>query len=331
MSLSGNNNTLRYDTQLARPSQKHQTTSSPTGPEADVVTETQLLREQRWPELTVQLFAEPACVTPVQLGPPSQLRLLLLLSGTMRMHVHSGGRELAYTSQAGTVKLTTPNHLPYQMHWSTLTADPVRTAHLYLPLELLSRTADAAGLNSARVELAEGCAIPDPLLYQVGCALAQQANNAPESDRLFAETATQLLAAQLLRQHCVFVHELPDHRGKLTSKQVQQIRDFVQDQIGEVIRLEDLAALVFLSSYHFCRVFKRTTGLSPNQFVIRQRMERASELLRHSGLSVKQVAFAVGYTNHAHFTQLFVRHTKQLPLRLTQKRKAEERAPRNDT
>ncbi|OUJ70586.1 helix-turn-helix domain-containing protein [Hymenobacter crusticola] len=317
MNFSGNANILRHDDQAAKSSRKPLHTNAEVNP-----AETSLLREQRWPQLAVQLFAEPGCIEPTRLLPPSQLRLLLLLSGTTNMQIRSHGRTLTYVSRPGTVKLTTPHHQPYEMQWTAITPAPLRTAHLYLPPTLLTRTAEAAGLNPDRVEVAEGCNIPDTLLYQLSYALAQEVAVASGPESLFAESATQLLAAQLLRHHCAFSHELPDRRGKLTPAQLHRVRDYVQAHLGDVIRLDHLAELVFLSSYHFCRVFKRTTGLSPNQFLTNERMVRATELLRNSDLSVKQVAAAVGYSSHAHFTQLYARHTGQLPVSITRQRPA---------
>ena len=318
----GNVNTLRYDDREASQSRwfaqnRHY---APDFHRPGAPTETRLLREQRWPDLAVQLFEEPACVTPLELAPPHHIRLILLLSGAVRMNLHSGGRPQTYRSAPGTVKLTAPYHPPYHMQWATLAAEPVRSAHLYLPEDLLTRTAEAAGLNPARIELREGAGVPDPLLYEVGRALAQQLHGPAGLDNLFAETATQLLAAQLLRQHCAFAHALPAHRGQLPAARLRQVRDYVQAHLRETIRLEELAALVFLSPYHFCRVFKRTTGLSPNQFVIQQRLERGVALLRGSGLNISQVAEAVGYASPPHFAQLLVRHTGRLPTDYLQER-----------
>ena len=76
MTISGNTNTLRHDAQAAR-------TNDVSPAHAEVSPQqTSLLREQCWPQLAVQLFAEPACIEPTSLLPPSQLRLMLLLSGT---------------------------------------------------------------------------------------------------------------------------------------------------------------------------------------------------------------------------------------------------------
>ena len=310
----GNSNKLTYDPRQARRSpwaKPHREKPGDSQPAAGG--ETQLLREHHWSGLAVQVFEEPAFVAPVMLAPPRQIRLLLLLSGAMRLGLTSAGRQLQYDSTPGTIKLTTHHQPPYEMQWATLTATPVRTAHLYLPEQLLTQAAEAAGLNTARIELAAGSAIPDAMLYLLGRTLVQEAASPAARGPLYGETAAQLLAAQLLRQHCVFAHELPGHRGRLPTARLRQVREYVQAHLRAAIRLEELAALACLSPYHFCRVFKRTTGLSPNQFVICQRLEKAVALLRHSDLNVGEVAAAVGYASHPHFTHLFVRHTGRLP------------------
>ncbi len=71
-----------------------------------------------------------------------------------------------------------------------------------------------------------------------------------------------------------------------------------------------------MSAYHFRRVFKQSTGLSLNQYVIGQRIKRAQRLLGQEGLSVTQVARAVGYHSTEHFARLFRRHTGLLPHKL---------------
>ena len=310
----GNANTLRYDAAEARKSRWFQRTLAASREVAlPTASATQLLREQHWPSLTVQVFEEPAFVSPIELPPPRQHRLMLLLSGTMRMNLLSGGRQLTYNSMPGTVKLTMPQHLPYEMQWVPLAAEPIRTAHVYLADGLLARTAEAAGLSATRVELREGSGIADPFLYQLGFALAQELASPAALGGLYAETAAQLMAAHLLRHHCAFTHALPGQRGKLPATRLRHVRDYVRAHLSEAIRLEELAALAHLSPYHFCRVFKRTTGLTPNQFVIRQRLEQAIELLRYSSLNVSEVAAAVGYASPTHFAQLFVRHTGRLP------------------
>lgn len=320
----GNSNKLTYDYDEARHDawfKKNQLL--PAGlPPAVAVTETQILREHHGPSLTVQLLAEPAYVTPIVISPPSHVRLMLDLSGARRVGLYSNGKSLEYDTVPGTVKLSTPYDLPHELKWVPLSADPVRLAHVYLAPELLAQTAEAAGLDAARIELRAGIGVADPVLYELGRALADELAAPQGLDSLYAETTAQMLAVHLLRRHCACPHELPDYRGKLAAPRLRAVREYVQAHLSEAIRLEELAGLAFMSPYHFCRVFKRTTGLTPNQFVIRQRLTRAAELLQHSRLSIKEVAAAVGYASPGHFTQLLRRHLGRLPLDLVKQRSA---------
>ena len=77
--------------------------------------------------------------------------------------------------------------------------------------------------------------------------------------------------------------------------------------------LEMLAAQAGLTPSHFCRVFKRATGATPHQFVMKARLDRARDLLGQSGLSVAQVAEMTGFTSQSHFTRAFRQYSGQTP------------------
>jgi AraC family transcriptional regulator len=61
--------------------------------------------------------------------------------------------------------------------------------------------------------------------------------------------------------------------------------------------------------FHFSRVFKQTTGMSPLQFVMRERITRAQQLMRETSRSIIDVALEVGYTSPSHFAKVFRRVT----------------------
>lgn len=77
--------------------------------------------------------------------------------------------------------------------------------------------------------------------------------------------------------------------------------------------LEALAAKAGLTASHFCRVFKRATGMSPHQYVMKARLDRARDLLGQSDLSVAQVADMTGFTSQSHFTRAFRQYAGQTP------------------
>ena len=83
--------------------------------------------------------------------------------------------------------------------------------------------------------------------------------------------------------------------------------DYVGDNLAEDLTHSGIAREVNLSPYHFARMFKRSTGLSPHQYVVRRRIERAKELLTNTDLPVGVVARRVGFASSSHFAQQFGR------------------------
>ncbi|MBO1510255.1 AraC family transcriptional regulator [Metabacillus bambusae] len=69
--------------------------------------------------------------------------------------------------------------------------------------------------------------------------------------------------------------------------------------------LEDIADAVELSKYHFTRTFKKTTGYTPIEYLTKIRMERAIKLLRHTELTIDEIAREIGYSNGSYFIKVF--------------------------
>lgn len=102
-------------------------------------------------------------------------------------------------------------------------------------------------------------------------------------------------------------------RGTLDRASVDRVAEYVDANLSGPLTLDRLAAVAMLSPYHFARLFRRTTGLAPHQFVTSRRVDRATRLLVGSGTSVVDIAAAVGMPNTSHFRRVFRRHTGLLP------------------
>jgi AraC family transcriptional regulator len=76
--------------------------------------------------------------------------------------------------------------------------------------------------------------------------------------------------------------------------------DYINDHLDQDLGLEKLAAIAQLSQYHFSRIFKHSTGMSPHQYVIQQRVERAKLLLREKKMGICEVAIVCGFTHQSH-------------------------------
>jgi AraC family transcriptional regulator len=74
---------------------------------------------------------------------------------------------------------------------------------------------------------------------------------------------------------------------------------------AERISLDELAALAFMSKFHFTRVFKEVTGSTPHQYLTEIRLTRAAELLRNSDMPVGVVGLASGFHRPTYFSNAF--------------------------
>jgi len=101
--------------------------------------------------------------------------------------------------------------------------------------------------------------------------------------------------------------------GGLPESKVRRVRAFIDSNLHRELRLEELAAVTHMSPYHFARLFKRATGLSPHRFVVQRRIEAATALLTESTSSISSIAGAVGFRTASHFATTVRRITGMTP------------------
>ncbi|MCL6548662.1 MAG: AraC family transcriptional regulator, partial [Alicyclobacillus sp.] len=88
---------------------------------------------------------------------------------------------------------------------------------------------------------------------------------------------------------------------------------FLQHNFHRPLKLEEIARQGQLSPFHFARVFKRATGCSVMEYLMRLRMEQAKHLLAETELPVREVAEKVGMPDQSYFSKLFKRHVQKTP------------------
>jgi AraC family transcriptional regulator len=268
-----------------------------------------------WEGLVAQAFHEPEELEGWIAPSEADISLVLFTGGAMRIERrHETGPWKTLHIRQGDLMLRAGMGASYEMRWQGLSSLSTRTLHLHLTRDLLARTAEeVAGYDPARLSLAERAGFQDPLLAQIGFALWQELEQNTPTGKLYAQTAAQMLAVHLLRHYTAIGDTIKEISQGLTSPQIKRVTDFVQAHLGQNLSLEALAQQSGFSPYYFARLFRQTTGESPHQFVLRQRIERAQQLLKKTDVPLAHVALESGFANQSHLTRAFKQHLGLTP------------------
>ena len=176
--------------------------------------------------------------------------------------------------------------------------------HLQLGISDAAPMASSDGAYG-EVELRYSRKFADPRLSaMVAAAHAEMAAGFP-SGRLFLDSVEQAMAVALVNGHAVRHSPVQLYRGGLGSARLRRVKELVHAKMEDDLSLDEMAEAVGLSTAHFARMFRKSTGQTPHQFVLRQRLERAKLMLRAPDARVLDVAVACGFKTQQHFAQVF--------------------------
>ncbi|BCL35272.1 helix-turn-helix domain-containing protein [Nostoc sp. MS1] len=168
-------------------------------------------------------------------------------------------------------------------------------------------------IRADQIELIPKVAIFDPLIQQIAVSLHSDLLAGHPVGTFFGDSLATALVAQLLQNHVAWKAYLPSNLGGLPKYKLTQALDFIESHLDQSFTLAQVAEALGMSLYHFCRQFKQSTGVAPHQYITRQRLDRAKQLLRHSQLPITDIALQVGFATPSAFTRLFRRITGTTP------------------
>jgi AraC family transcriptional regulator len=180
----------------------------------------------------------------------------------------------------------------------------------YMPRSALDSLAYGRGLPRVAGLRAPAFGVHDPIMY--GMALTMMASMAVEVQPMFVE-----YMALAFHAHVVHAYgDVPEGRGSyggLAPWQMRRVVETVEANPGANHTIGALAQECDLSSSHFARAFKETTGLAPHQWLTRQRIEHARRLLAQTSMELSEIALACGFVDQSHFSRVFARQEKHSP------------------
>jgi AraC family transcriptional regulator len=232
--------------------------------------------------------------------------LLLSMSGCSGEMRTAGGFSAAAQARGGVCVI--PSGEPF----STRVGKESEALGIYLDPALVERAARDAD-PSGRFEVVARSTPRDPLVNRVGLALLGEMHSEAPGGRLYAESLANVLAVHVLRNYTAAGAEPRGFKGGLSGLRLRRVLSYIEENHEQDLTLEDLAGEAAMSTFHFAREFKRATGTSPHQHLIKFRVERAKSLLAESRLPLAEVGLRTGFSHQSHFTRLFRRLTGTTP------------------
>jgi AraC family transcriptional regulator len=188
---------------------------------------------------------------------------------------------------------------------------------IHLDPSLVARVAvESFELDSNRTVLPPLTGLSMPELRSAMLAVDAELRAGGAGGSLLAESFANVLVVHLIRHITGAPRLKAPADGILPSHKLRKVIEYMMENLEGSPTLEQMAAVVGLSPYHFARQFKAATGLAPHQYVISRRVERAQHLLRTNGrLGLAEVAFRSGFANQSHFCLHFKRIAGVTPRR----------------
>jgi AraC family transcriptional regulator len=179
---------------------------------------------------------------------------------------------------------------------------------IYLEPSLVSRVgAESFEFDSTRTVVLPIDGLNAPELRSAMLAVDAELRAGGVGGPLMGEALGIILAVHLIR-HTTGARLPASADGVLPRRKLRMVIEYIMENLGGSLTLERMAAVVYLSPFHFARQFKAATGLPPRQYVIARRVERAQHLLRADGeLGLVEVALRVGFSDQSKFSFHFKR------------------------
>ena len=111
----------------------------------------------------------------------------------------------------------------------------------------------------------------------------------------------------------VVSNQIVVHRENAESPVIRRAKEFIVENQAEDLSLGQVAKAVNTSTFHFCKMFKKATGLNFTEYVSRVRVEKARNLLLNPNLRISEIAYEVGFQSLTHFNRVFKKITGQSP------------------
>ena len=268
-------------------------------------------RQVGWHGIAMESFNDvPACSIPEHEHPTHMLNLQTL--GRIRCEWTTEGRTRRAEHGPGSLYILPTGTRDRFTRWAS-------SSHLSLVMTpyFLARALNETA-HMADVELIPNWSLHDPHITSMMLALRSDLEDGSPAGPLYGESLGVALAHYLIRRYSVRALREGEYKGGMPTVRLNRVLDFMRQNYARETRLWELAQLAGMSPHYFCDLFKKSTGLSPHQYLVRCRVDQAKIFLRSPQLGIMQIAKATGFADQSHFTKVFRRIVGVTPTQFRQ-------------
>ena len=264
-------------------------------------------RGRNWNGITYDVYGHVSNVD-LDTPPADHYAVGYCLHGSGRLWQRRGGRAHESMIRTGSVIVMAAGD---SRSWRG-TAPP--SLRIRIPTALLTEAAMEVGRTSGRLpELIDVFNARDLFIGQLAPILVSELERPDHpAQPLLIESVSYALAGHLLRHYDAFRRNEERITG-LAPRTLAMVVGYIEEHPHEAIALDTLARMANVSRFHFARMFKLSTGVSPMMYVEQNRIKKAQALIKEEHLSLAAIAAEVGFADQSHFTRRFRLHVGCTP------------------
>jgi len=236
-----------------------------------------------WSGLALEDYSVPALVIPRHAHVENFVHVVL--RGSAKYEVSTRGKTLRYAASPGTTFIL-PQGTEDELLWRGPTHRIAVAIHPRLLVSALDETA-----HESDIELTQHWNLIDPQIMAVLLAMTTDLKQGSPAGRLYGESVRRYAPVA--------------YRGGLPGYRLRRVLDYMGDNLAEDLSLGQLAAVVDMSPHYFAELFKKSTGQTPHQYILLQRIERAKNKIAHASCSIIEAGIEAGFPNPSHFARVF--------------------------
>lgn len=201
----------------------------------------------------------------------------------------------------GDVSLHTIGELPnFRLHQT------VELFEIVLMPQFIHQVLQGMG-NTVATDLVSSYGITDPQIQRIAASLKAELDMGCPGGQLLGESLATALVVHAFTHYSDQQQVDSEQLNGLPRSDLQRVLAFICDNLAQDLTLSALAGVIDLSPHYFAMQFKQSIGVTPHQYVVQQRIEKAKRLLLNSNTSVAEISYSVGFTNQSHLNFHFKR------------------------